>query len=62
MIWITIAVFCAAGAGMILGRHAFARMQAMLLGGKVVPGCVIAEAVAFFVLSAVVFMFREMLR
>ena len=62
MTWVAAAAFIAAGIGMPLGRKPLARMQAMLLGGRIAPGCVVAEAAVFFVLALVVFFFREMLR
>ena len=62
MIWIATAAFIAAGIGMLFAREPLARMQAMLLGGRVAPGCVVAEAAVFFVLALVVFFFRELLR
>jgi len=62
MIWIAVVAFCATAAAMILYRESFARMQAMLLGGSIAPGCVIAEAMAFIVLAAVVFIYRALLR
>jgi hypothetical protein len=33
-------------------RRELARMQALVLGGSVVPGCVVAEAVALLVAAA----------
>jgi hypothetical protein len=62
MIWIAIVAFCVTGAAMIVNREPFARMQAMLLGGRIVPGCVIAEAAMFLILAAIVFIFRALLR
>jgi len=47
-------LFVAVGIAMILARDYLARAQALLAGGTIVPGCVIAEAVMFFVLAAAV--------
>jgi len=47
-------LFVAVGIAMILARDYLARVQALLAGGTIVPGCVVAEAVLFFVLAAAV--------
>jgi len=62
MIWLALVAFVLAGLGMILGREPLARQQAMLLGGRVAPGCIVAEAAIFFILAVVVFLFRGLLR
>lgn len=36
-----------------------AELQANVLGGRIVPGCVIAEAVVVFVLALLVWVFRH---
>ena len=36
---------------MIVARKALAESQAILFGGSVVPGCVVAEAIAMFLLA-----------
>ena len=47
-------LFVIVGIAMIFTRDYLARVQALLAGGTIVPGCVIAEAVVFFVLAAAV--------
>ena len=47
-------LFLIVGIGMIVARDYLARTQALFAGGTIVPGCVIAEAVVFFVLAAAV--------
>jgi hypothetical protein len=37
---------------MIVARRPLASGQAIVFGGSILPGCVIAEAVAMFVLAA----------
>ena len=46
--------FVVIGIGMILARDYLARVQALFAGGTIVPGCVIAEAVLFFVLAVAI--------
>jgi hypothetical protein len=48
---IGVVLFVAVGAAMIVARKPLAHSQAILFGGSVVPGCVIAEAIAMFVLA-----------
>jgi len=50
-----VAAFIALVAVLIFARRRpLAQMQAMVLGGSVVPGCVVAEAVALLVAAAAV--------
>lgn len=44
-------LFVLVGVAMILARDYLARVQALFAGGTIVPGCVIAEAITFFVLA-----------
>ncbi|HEX3109330.1 MAG TPA: hypothetical protein VHU41_09575 [Thermoanaerobaculia bacterium] len=46
---IGVALFVAVGVAMIVARKPLADGQAIVFGGSVVPGCVIAEAIAMFV-------------
>jgi hypothetical protein len=47
-------VFVIVGVAMILFRHYLARVQALFAGGTIVPGCVVAEAIVFFILAILV--------
>jgi hypothetical protein len=44
------------GIAVVLGRRPLARMQGAFAGGRVLPGCVIAEGVALIVLALVLFL------
>jgi hypothetical protein len=46
---IGVVLFVAVGAAMIVARKPLADGQAIVFGGSVVPGCVIAEAIAMFI-------------
>ncbi len=47
-------VFIAVVAAMVfIQRRRLAEMQALILGGSVLPGCVVAEAIVLFVIAAV---------
>ena len=46
--------FVIVGVVMIVARDYLARVQALFAGGTIVPGCVIAEAVLFFILAVAV--------
>ena len=51
VVWIGALLFLAVGIAMILARTSLAHGQAVIFGGSVVPGCVIAEAVIMFLLA-----------
>lgn len=42
-----------------LQRRSLAQVHSAILGGRVMPGCVVAEAVALVVLALVIFSFRD---
>jgi hypothetical protein len=46
------------GVATILARSPFARMQGLLAGGTMPPGCVIAEGIALLLLAAVLLLMR----
>lgn len=50
---IGVVLFVAVGVAMIFARKPLADGQAIVFGGSVVPGCVIAEAIAMFVAAVV---------
>ena len=54
LIWASVFLFAAAGAGLILARRPLAHMQSLLAGGSMPAGCVIAEGVALLLLAALV--------
>ena len=49
LVAIGVVLFVAVGAVMIVARKPLADGQAIVFGGSVVPGCVIAEAIAMFI-------------
>lgn len=53
MNWIGPAVLAAAAVTLLIGRRTFAGFQANILGGSVLPGCVVAQGVALLIVAAV---------
>ncbi|HEX7191180.1 MAG TPA: hypothetical protein VF381_06355 [Thermoanaerobaculia bacterium] len=53
MILVSVAVvlFVVVGVAMIVARKPLADGQAIVFGGSVVPGCVVAEAIVMFILA-----------
>jgi 2-phosphoglycerate kinase len=59
LVSIGVGLFVAVGIAMIVARKSLADGQAIVLGGSVVPGCVIGEAVVMFLLAiAMIFAYR----
>lgn len=56
MNWIGSAVVALAAVAILVKRRDVASLQANILGGSVLPGCVVAEAVALFVIAAALFL------
>lgn len=55
-----IAIFVAVVAVVVFTqRRPLATLQAGLLGGSVVPGCVVAEAIALLAIAIAMFVFRQ---
>jgi hypothetical protein len=54
-------LFLAVGIALIAARRPAARMQAMLAGGTIRPGCAVAEGVVFIVLAAAVWLLWDRL-
>ncbi|HEX3581597.1 MAG TPA: hypothetical protein VH087_07520 [Thermoanaerobaculia bacterium] len=52
LVSIGVVLFVIVGIAMIAVRKPLADGQAIVFGGSVVPGCVIAEAIAMFLLAA----------
>ena len=56
MIWLSIALLVTAAAIIVIARDRIARLQSLLAGGAVMPGCAIAEAVAVLLLALLIFL------
>jgi len=56
VIWLSIAVLVAIAAVIVAARERIARLQSMLAGGAVMPGCAIAEAAAVLLLALLIFL------
>jgi hypothetical protein len=52
LVSIGVVLFVAVGVAMIVARKPLAGGQAIVLGGSVVPGCVVGEAIAMFIAAA----------
>ena len=61
MIWFAIVVASLAGVALILARKPLANMQAIVIGGRVAPGCVVAEAVVLLLIALAIFLLRSRL-
>jgi hypothetical protein len=54
MTWFGIGFIAFVGIIILIRRRDLASLQAMVLGGSIRPGCVIAEAILLLVLAAIV--------
>ena len=61
MVWLGAALFVAVAIALFAARVPLARGQALVVGGRIVPGCVIAEAVVFLLLALLIVIFRDLL-
>ena len=61
MIWLAAALFTVIAVAVYAARAPLARGQALILGGRIGVGCVIAEAVGFLVLAVLVVLLRDAL-
>ena len=61
MVWFGTLLFAFMGVALILAREPLARGLALTLGGRIGGGCVIAMAIAFFIVAALVLVFRDLL-
>ena len=61
MIWLAAALFAVIAVAIYIARAPLARGQALILGGRIGVGCVIAEAVGFLVLAVLVVLLRDKL-
>ena len=59
--WLAAALFAAVAVALYAARAPLARGQALVVGGRMGPGCVIAEAIAFVVLAVLAIVFRDLL-
>lgn len=59
MAWLAAALFAIIAAALFAARVPLARGQALIVGGRMGPGCVIAEAIGFLVLAVMVVIFRD---
>jgi hypothetical protein len=59
MVWLAAALFAIIAAALYAARVPLARGQALIVGGRLGPGCVIAEAIGILVLAALVLIFRH---
>ena len=51
MVWLGPAFLAIVAAAVIIERRRLATMQAMVLGGSVVPGCIVAEGIVLLVIA-----------
>lgn len=56
MKWFGPAVVVVTAVAILLRRREFASFQANVLGGSIMPGCVVAEAVVLLLIAAALFM------
>ena len=59
MVWLAAALFTVIAVAVYAAREPLARGQALIAGGRIGVGCVIAEAIGFLVLAIVVLLFRD---
>ncbi|HEY2094688.1 MAG TPA: hypothetical protein VGJ81_22740 [Thermoanaerobaculia bacterium] len=52
LVSIGVVLFVAVGVAMIVAKKPLADGQAIVFGGSVVPGCVVAQAIIMFILAA----------
>ncbi len=57
--WFAAALFVMVAIALYAARVPLARGQGLIAGGRIGPGCVIAEAVFFLVLALLVVFFRK---
>lgn len=62
MAWAAAAFFAAIAVALYAARGPLARGQALVVGGRMGPGCVIAEAIVFAALALLMVIFRDLVR
>ncbi len=61
MAWLAAALFAVIAVALYAARAPLARGQALVAGGRLGVGCVIAEAIGFLVLAVLAIVFRDLL-
>ncbi len=61
MIWLTIAASVIGAAALYIAKRPVAEIEAGVMGGRVGPGCVVAQAVMLLAFAVVLFLFRHAL-
>ena len=59
--WLAAALFALVAVALYAAREPLARGQALVAGGRIGPGCVIAQAILFLVLAVLAVIFRDLL-
>lgn len=59
MVWLAAAFFVAIAVVLFAAREPLSRGQSLVVGGRISPGCVIAEAIALLVLAALLLALRD---
>ena len=57
--WLAAALFFVIAIAVYLARRPLAQGQALIAGGRIGTGCVIAEAIGFLLLGLLVVIFRD---
>ena len=60
MAWLAAALFAVTAIAIYAARAPLARGQALIAGGRIGVGCVIAEAIGFLILAVLVVIFRDL--
>jgi hypothetical protein len=58
MEWLAVGFVAFVGIGMLLWRRQLARLQALVLGGSILPGCVVAQGATLVVIALVIAVLR----
>jgi len=61
MIWLTIAASVTGAAALWIAKRPVAEIEAGVMGGRVGPGCVVAQAVMLLLFALLLFAFRRAL-
>jgi hypothetical protein len=56
VIWLSIGLLVAVAIVIVIARDRIARLQSLLAGGAVMPGCAIAEAAAVLLVALLIFL------
>jgi hypothetical protein len=51
MIWLSALILALVGVALIVVRRSAARVQSLLAGGNILPGCVVFEGIVFVVIA-----------